>query len=48
MLDDITLFEILTETEVTQEEKSQRLIDEAKKAGGTDNITQVLIAFMDE
>jgi protein phosphatase len=48
MLDDITLFEILTEAEVTQEEKSQRLIDEAKKAGGTDNITQVLIAFMDD
>jgi protein phosphatase len=48
MLDDISLFEILTDTEITQEEKSQRLIDEAKKAGGADNITQVLIAFMDE
>jgi protein phosphatase len=48
MLDDISLFEILTDSESTQEEKSQRLIEEAKKAGGSDNITQVLIAFMDE
>lgn len=48
MVDDITLFEILTDAGATQEEKSQRLIDEAKKAGGSDNITQILIAFMEE
>lgn len=48
MVDDITMFEILTDTTSSQEAKSERLIDEAKKAGGADNITQVLIAFMDE
>jgi len=48
MIDDITLFEIITDQSATQEEKSERLIEEAKKAGGSDNITQILIAFMEE
>ena len=48
MIDDISLFEILTDTSATQEEKSERLIEEAKKAGGTDNITHVLISMMEE
>jgi serine/threonine protein phosphatase PrpC len=48
MIDDISLFEILTDTEATQEEKSERLIEDAKKAGGTDNITHILISMMEE
>ncbi len=48
MVDDITMFEILTDAASSQEAKSERLIDEAKKAGGSDNITQILIAFMEE
>jgi protein phosphatase len=48
MLDDISLFEILTDASLSQEDKSERLIEEAKKAGGSDNITQILISFMDE
>jgi protein phosphatase len=48
MLDDITLFEILTEAGTSPEDKSERLIDEAKKAGGSDNITHILISFMEE
>jgi protein phosphatase len=48
MLDDITMFEIITDTEATQERKGERLIEEAKKAGGSDNITFVLIRLMDE
>jgi serine/threonine protein phosphatase PrpC len=48
MVDDITLFEIVTDTEATQEQKSENLIIEAKKAGGADNITLILIRFMEE
>ncbi len=48
MVDDITIFEILTDTEASQEQKSERLIDEAKKQGGADNITQILIGFMED
>ena len=48
MIDDITMFEIITDSGSTQEEKSERLIEEAKKAGGMDNITQILIGFMEE
>lgn len=48
MIDDITMFEILTESGATQEQKSERLIEEAKRAGGSDNITQIMIAFMEE
>lgn len=48
MVDDITMFEIITDSESTEEQKSERLIEEAKKAGGSDNITQILIAFMEE
>ncbi len=45
MIDDITLFEIITDGDVTLEQKGDRLIEEAKKAGGSDNITQILINF---
>jgi len=48
MVDDITMFEIITDTGATQEDKSEHLIEEAKKAGGSDNITHVLIGFMEE
>ena len=48
MLDDIALFEILTDGALSQEDKSERLIEEAKKAGGSDNITQILISFMED
>ena len=48
MLDDITLFEILTEAGTSPEDKSERLIEEAKRAGGSDNITHILISFMEE
>ena len=48
MLDDITMFEIITDTEATQEQKSERLIEEAKRAGGLDNITLTLIHFVEE
>jgi protein phosphatase len=48
MVDDITMFEIITDSESTEEQKSERLIEEAKKAGGSDNITQILITFMEE
>jgi protein phosphatase len=48
MVDDITMFEILTDAEATQEQKSERLIEEAKRAGGSDNITLILIRFMEE
>ncbi|GAB4331681.1 MAG: hypothetical protein Kow0099_03090 [Candidatus Abyssubacteria bacterium] len=48
MLDDITMFEILTDFDSTQEQKSERLIEEAKRAGGSDNITLILIRFMEE
>ena len=48
MVDDISMFEIITDSGSTQEEKSERLIEEAKKAGGADNITQILIGFMEE
>jgi protein phosphatase len=48
MVDDITIFEILTDAEASLEQKSDRLIDEAKKAGGSDNITQILISFSEE
>lgn len=48
MIDDITMFEIITDTEKGQEQRCDRLIDEAKKSGGTDNITLILIRFMEE
>jgi serine/threonine protein phosphatase PrpC len=48
MVDDITMFEILTDADATQEQKCDRLIDEAKKAGGSDNITHILISFQDD
>ncbi len=48
MMDDIGLFEILTNVEATQEQKADRLIEEAKKAGGSDNITLILIQFVEE
>jgi len=48
MVDDITMFEIITDNETSQEEKSDNLVEEAKKAGGSDNITLVLIRFMEE
>lgn len=48
MLDDITMFEIITDQESTQEQKSARLIEEAKKAGGLDNITLLLIEFVED
>ncbi|RJP14999.1 MAG: Stp1/IreP family PP2C-type Ser/Thr phosphatase [Candidatus Abyssobacteria bacterium SURF_5] len=48
MVDDITMFEIITDSASSQEEKAERLIVEAKKAGGSDNITLVLIRFMEE
>jgi len=48
MVDDVSMFEILTDAGTTQEEKCDRLIEEAKKAGGSDNITLILIRFMEE
>ena len=48
MVDDITMFEIVTDGEATQEQKSERLIEEANKAGGSDNITLLLIHFIEE
>ena len=48
MLDDITMFEIITDSESTQEQKGDRLIEEAKKAGGVDNITLLLIEFIED
>ncbi len=48
MVDDITMFEILTDASASQEEKAERLILEAKKAGGADNITLVLIKFLED
>ncbi len=48
MVDDITMFEIITDNETTQEQKCDRLVEEAKKAGGADNITHILIQFMEE
>jgi len=48
MIDDITMFEVITDTETGQEQQCDRLIDEAKKSGGTDNITLILIRFMEE
>jgi len=45
MLDDITMFEIVTDGDTTLEQKSDRLIGEAKRSGGSDNITQILINF---
>ena len=45
MVDDITMFEVLTTAEATQEQKADRLIEQAKRAGGTDNITLILIQF---
>lgn len=48
MLDDISMFEIVTDTGSSQEEKADKLILEAKKAGGSDNITLILIKFLEE
>jgi len=48
LLDDITMFEIITDSESTQEQKGDRLIEEAKKAGGHDNITLLLIEFIED
>lgn len=48
LVDDITMFEIITDASAGQEEKADRLIVEAKKAGGTDNITLILIMFLEE
>ncbi len=48
MVDDITMFEIITDNQATQEQKAERLVEEAKSAGGSDNITLVLLRFMEE
>jgi protein phosphatase len=48
MIDDITMFEIITNAQTSQEEKADNLVVEAKKAGGADNITLVLIRFVEE
>ncbi|MBI4832613.1 MAG: Stp1/IreP family PP2C-type Ser/Thr phosphatase [Candidatus Lindowbacteria bacterium] len=48
MLDDISMFEILTDGEAAQEQKCDRLVEEAKKAGGADNVTFILIRFLEE
>lgn len=45
MIDDITMFEIITDGDTTLEQRCDRLIEEAKKAGGSDNITHILINF---
>lgn len=47
MLDDIAMFEEITNDNVTQEQKADRLIEQAKRAGGTDNITLILIQFIE-
>jgi protein phosphatase len=48
MIDDISMYEIVTDSSASQEEKAGKLIEEAKKAGGSDNITLILIKFMEE
>jgi protein phosphatase len=45
MVDDVTIFEILTDNDADLEQKCERLIEEAKRAGGADNITHILVHF---
>ncbi|MBI5118729.1 Stp1/IreP family PP2C-type Ser/Thr phosphatase [Candidatus Poribacteria bacterium] len=48
MLDDVTMFEIISDAGASQERKCDRLIEEAKKGGGVDNITLILVRFMED